>query len=193
MSGLRDYLVDKKTAVTAARERVTHTNPVPKRVEAKVRVEGRSGVRRVQVRGHQFLTDSGPELGGWDLGPSPVETLLGALAGCLAHTIIIQAAVRNIPLDSLEVTVSATSDPRAGHPAHPDVPVHPRDITYEVQIASPESQERIERLVAASEKVCPITSLLVNPQTVAGSVVVTPSTGTPAAALAGAGTNGHAG
>ena len=52
MSGLRDYLVDKKTAVTAARERAAQTNPAPKRVEATVRTEGRSGVRRVQIRGH---------------------------------------------------------------------------------------------------------------------------------------------
>lgn len=193
MSGLREYLVDKKTAVTAAREKVAQTNPGPKRVEAKVRVEGRSGVRRVQIRGHQFLTDSGPEMGGFDLGPSPVETLLGALGGCLAHTIIIQAAVRNIPLDKLEITISATSDPRAGHPAHPDIPVHPQDITYEVQITSPESQERIEHLVAASEKVCPVTSLLVNPQSVTGSVMVTPSESSPAAVLAGAGANGRAG
>ncbi len=59
MSGLREYLVDKKTAVTATRERVAQENPTPKRVEARVRAEGRSGVRRVQIRGHQFLTDSG--------------------------------------------------------------------------------------------------------------------------------------
>ena len=193
MSGLREYLVDKKAAVTAARERVAQSNPAPKRVEAKVRAEGRSGVRRIQIRGHQFLTDSGPEMGGFDLGPSPVEALLGALGGCLAHTIIIQAALRNIPLDSLEITVSATSDPRAGHPAHPDIPVHPRDITYEVQITSPESQERIERLVEASEKVCPITSLLVNPQSVTGSVVVTPSEAAASTEHAGAGANGRAG
>ncbi|MFN8678640.1 MAG: OsmC family protein [Thermomicrobiales bacterium] len=186
MSGLRDYLGDKKTAVTAARERVAQSTPAPKRIEAKVRVEGRSGVRRVPVRGHQFLTDSGPELGGFDLGPSPVETLLSALGGCLVHTSISQAAVRIIPLDSLEITVSATSDPRAGHPAHP------REIAYEVRITSPERQERTARLVEA-EKACPITSLLVNPQSVTGSVVVTPSVIVPAAALAGAGAHDRAG
>ena len=192
MSGLRDYLGDKKTAVTAARERVAQSTPAPKRIEAKVRVEGRSGVRRVPVRGHQFLTDSGPELGGFDLGPSPVETLLSALGGCLVHTSISQAAVRIIPLDSLEITVSATSDPRAGHPAHPDIPVHPREIAYEVRITSPERQERTARLVEA-EKVCHSTSLLVNPQSVTGSVVVTPSVIVPAAALAGAGAHDRAG
>jgi hypothetical protein len=85
MSGLREYLVDKKAAVTAAREHVAQGSPAPKRVEARVRAEGRSGVRRVQIRGHQFLTDSGPEMGGFDLGPSPVETLLGALGVCLAR------------------------------------------------------------------------------------------------------------
>lgn len=185
MSGLRDYLGDKKTAVTAARERVAQSTPAPKRIEAKVRVEGRSGVRRVPVRGHQFLTDSGPELGGFDLGPSPVETLLSALGGCLVHTIIIQAAVRNIPLESLEITVSATSDPRAGHPAHPDVPVHPREIAYEVRITSP------ERLVEA-EKVRPTTSLLVSPQSVTGSVLVTPTVTVPDAARVGAGAHGRA-
>lgn len=189
LSGLRDYLIDKKEAVTVARQKAAEGTATPKRVEAKVRVEGRSGVRRVQIRGHELLADSGPETGGFDLGPSPVEALLGALGGCLAHTILIQAAVRNIPLDALEVTVTATSDPRAGHPAHPEVPVHPRDIAYEVHITSPESQEKVERLVAASEKVCPITSLLVNPQSVSGAVVVSPSA---ASALAGAARNGHA-
>ncbi|MFT4039145.1 MAG: OsmC family protein [Thermomicrobiales bacterium] len=192
MSGLREYLIDKKIAVTAARERVAQGAASPKTVQAKVRAEGRSGVRRVQIRGHQFLTDSGPEMGGFDLGPSPVEALLGALGGCLAHTIIIQAAARNIPLDALEVTVSATADPRAGHPKHPDVPVHPQDITYLVEITSPESPERIEHLVEVSEQVCPITSLLVNPQRVTGSVVVQPSADA-APVTASAATNGRAG
>ncbi len=134
------------------------------------------------------------EMGGFDLGPSPVETLLGALGGCLAHTIIIQAAVRNILLDSLEVTITATlRSPCRTLLAHLDIPVHPQNITYDVQITSPASQDRIERLVEASEKVCPITSLLVNPQLVTGSVVVTPSADAPAAVLAGAGANGRAG
>ncbi|MCA9878255.1 MAG: OsmC family protein [Thermomicrobiales bacterium] len=168
MSGLREYLVDKKAAVAAARQQVEQENSAPRRIEATVRAEGRSGVRRTQIRGHEFLTDSSRELGGFDLGPSPVETLLGALGGCLAHTIIIQAATRDIPLDALEVSVGAVSDPGTNQP---------RDITYQVRITSPENQEKVERLVAAAESVCPITSLLVNPQRVSGSVVVATPTG----------------
>ena len=60
-----------------------------------------------------------------------------------------------------------------------------------MRITSPERQERTARLVEA-EKACPITSLLVNPQTVTGSVV-TPSVIVPDAALAGAGAHGRAG
>ena len=62
-----------------------------------------------------------------------------------------------------------------------------------MRITSPERQERTARLVEAAEKVCPITSLLVNPQSVTGSVLVTLYATVPDAALAGAGANGRAG
>lgn len=173
MTAFRDYLADKRAAVHAARQRVTETNPQPKQVSAIVTASGRDGVRRVRIRDHRSLLDSGVEMGGFDLGPSPVETLLGALGGCLAHTIIVQAAAKDLPLDSVEVEVTATVNPKAGHPSHPDVPVHPTNIAYVARIDSPADPDRIQRLLEAAERVCPVTALLTDPQPVAGSLVHT--------------------
>lgn len=170
MSGVQGYLDAKRTAMRAQRTRVASGEAAPKRVSAQVNVEGRAGVRRVRVRDFQFLTDSGPETGGFDLGPSPVEVLLGALGGCLAHTIVVQAALRGVPLDALSVDVSATVDPRAGHPAHPDVPVHPREIAYVARIDSPADEATVRALLDAAERVCPVTALLTEPQEVTGSL-----------------------
>ncbi|MFM9107522.1 MAG: OsmC family protein [Chloroflexota bacterium] len=171
MSGFRDYLDDKRTAVLAARERVAETTPPPRQVTATVTAADRAGVRRVRIRDHHGLLDSGPEMGGFDLGPSPVESLLGALGGCLAHTIIVQAAARQIPLDAVTVEVAATVDPRAGHPAFPDVPIHPTGITWIARIQSPAETERLTRLVETAERVCPVTALLTEPQPVSGSLI----------------------
>ena len=171
MTAFRDYLADKRAAVQAVRHRVTETNPPPKQIAVSVTATGRDGVRRVSIRDHRQLLDSSIELGGFDLGPSPVETLLGALGGCLAHTIIVQAAARSVPLDGVSIDVSATIDPRAGHPKHPEVPVHPTAITYVARIESPADHATIKRLLESAERVCPITSLLTGAHSVAGNLV----------------------
>lgn len=171
MSELKHYLANKKAAVTAVRARIESEGASPREVKATVHVDRENGVRQISIRHHHLATDSGVEMGGLDLGPSPVETLLGALGGCLAHTILIQAALREVPLDSLEVTVTARSDPRAGHPKHPDVPVHPQDITCDVEIDSSADERTLQRLLAAAERVCPITSLLTLPQAVTTTLV----------------------
>jgi len=175
MPDFRSYLNDKRAAVRATRERNAAAPPAPKRVTATVAAGDGSGVRRVTVRGHRLYLDSGHELGGFDLGPSPVEALLGVLGGCLAHTVMVQASLREIPLDSVEVEVSATIDGRAGLPAFPDVPFWPTDIAYVARIASPAGEAEIRRLLEAAERVCPVTALLTQPQPVTGSLVHVPS------------------
>lgn len=183
MSGLQEYLIEKRAAVRAQRARVERGETPPKRVIARAAADDRSGVRRIAIRGHHLLADSGAETGGFDLGPSPVELLLGALAGCLTHTFMVQAAARGIALDAIATTVSATSDPRAGHPAHPDVPIHPTDIAFTIDVTSQAPREELDAVYAAVERVCPVTALLTQPQPVRGELVHTSST--PAAALAG--------
>jgi uncharacterized OsmC-like protein len=69
--------------------------------------------------------------------------------------------------------VEAEQDPRAGKPGFEDVPIYPHNIRYTVRLSTPASQERIDELHESVEKNCPIYNLLINPQEVQGSVVVT--------------------
>ena len=56
-----------------------------------------------------------------------------------------------MPLDSVEVDVRGTIDPRGGHPGHESTPIWPHDIRYEVQVASSASDAQLDELFAAVE------------------------------------------
>ncbi|MER5436807.1 OsmC family protein [Streptomyces sp. NPDC002588] len=93
----------------------------------------------------------------------------------LAALTAAQAANLRIPLDSLEVEVQADHEPRAGRPGFDEVAIHPRNISYTVRITSPAGEARIRALHETVERKCPIYSLLDNPQSVTGRVVLTSS------------------
>lgn len=183
MSTLREYLVQKREALLARREQAKEEPPSPHTLSARVRAEGRSGVRRIQIRDFQVISDSGPDFAGYNLGPSSPELQLGVLGSCLTHVFLIQAADRDVPLDALEVEVTGQMDPRAGKPGFEEVPVYPHQIAYTVTLQSPASADQISALHAAVEQACPILNLLVNPQQIRGAVQHQRS---PEPALAGA-------
>jgi uncharacterized OsmC-like protein len=54
--------------------------------------------------------DEPPILAGNDLAPNPVEHLLHALASCLTTSMVAHAAVRNIPLRSVESEIEGDID-----------------------------------------------------------------------------------
>ncbi|HEU5100712.1 MAG TPA: OsmC family protein [Roseiflexaceae bacterium] len=175
MSTLREYLGQKRAALLARREAATANGQAPNTLQAKVSAEGRSGVRRIRIRDFQILSDSPPDFAGYNLGPGSPELQLGVLGSCLTHIFLIQAADRQVPLDSLEVEVSGQMDPHAGQPGHEQVPVYPHNIRYTVHITSTASQEEIAALHEAVERACPILNLLVNPQQISGRIELTSS------------------
>lgn len=174
MSTLREFLYQKRDALRTRRDAVAAgpQSQQPRVLEARVTAEGRSGVRRIRIRDHQILSDSGPELAGYDFGPGSPEIQAGVLGSCLTHIFEIQAAEREIWLDALAVEVRAIQDFRAGQPGFEDVPRWPHQFTYTVIIESDEPEDRIRELHQAVEDVCPILNLLVYPQTIAGSVTL---------------------
>ncbi len=171
MSNLNEYLAQKRQALLQRREQAKANGTGPHTLRATARVEGRSGVRRIRIRDFQILSDSGPDFAGYDLGPSSPELQLGVLGSCLTHVFLIQAAQREVPLDSLEVEITAQIDPRSGQPGYEHVPVYPHNISYTVHITSPAPQEEIAALHEAVERACPILNLLINPQQIHGTVV----------------------
>lgn len=175
MTTLRAYLEQKRAAIEARRERARQEPPQPHQISARVSAEGRSGIRRIRIRDHQVISDSGPDFAGYDLGPSSPELQLGVLGSCLTHVFLIQAADLGVPLDSLSVEISGQLDPRAGKPGFETVPVYPHNIAYDVRVESPASSDEIAALHAAVERACPILNLLLNPQEIRGNVQHVPS------------------
>jgi len=174
VSTLIEYLVQKRRALLERRARIAEGRLGPVALRASATAEGRSGVRRIRVRDFQVITDSPPDFAGYDLGPSSPELQLGVLGSCLNHSYLIQAAALEIPIESIEVVVEGTIDPRAGSSGFETVPVYPQNISYVVKIGSSASEADLERLSVAVERACPILNLLRNPQIVTGRVDAAP-------------------
>lgn len=164
MTTLNHYLSEKRDAVLAREARIDNGQAAPVALAARVSAEGRSGVRRIRIRDHQVISDSPPDFAGYNLGPSSPELQLGVLGSCVTHIFLIQAAQRQVPIESLEVEVSGRIDPRGGRPGFEDTPFWPHDIGYVVHLSSPASTEQVQALFAAVEATCPILNLLKNPQ-----------------------------
>lgn len=176
MSNLREYLLQKRAALLEGRQTAGVTDG-PHLLQAKVTAEGRSGVRRIRIREHQILSDSSPGFAGYNFGPGSPELQLGVLGSCLTHIFLIQAADRQVPLDSLEVEVTCELEPRAGQDGFEHVPPYPYNIEYTVHVESPASAEDIASLHAVVEAMCPVLNLLINPQKIKGTVALTGMTG----------------
>lgn len=170
MSTLNEYLAQKRDAYAIIKATASNPDTKPRPIAARVSAEGRSGVRRIRIRDFQVISDSPPDFAGYDLGPSSPELQIGVIGSCVTHITLIQAADLGIPLESLSVEVNAEIDPRAGKPGFETIAVHPQNIHYTLKVVSTASREDIERLHAQVERVCPILSLLRNPQTIVGSI-----------------------
>src|SRR5450830_337962 len=170
MTTLNHYLSEKRSAVLVREALIDAGNAAPVALQAKVSAEGRSGVRRIRIRDHQVISDSPPDFAGYNLGPSSPELQLGVLGSCVTHIFLIQAAHRQVPVDSLEVEVNGKIDPRGGRPGYEDIPIYPHDIGYTVHLVSPAGKEAVQALFEAVEKTCPILNLLKNPQTIRAEI-----------------------
>jgi uncharacterized OsmC-like protein len=186
--GLREYLKYKRIAVLWRENRTARPNARPSaqanatdsvvRRERKpqldqlhVEIDPISGVRLLHIRHFNLLHDSPIEYGGRDLGPSALEHQLGVLTSCITHITEIQAASRQIVLDSLSISAEGIYDPRAGRPGFEDVPAYPHEIHYTVHYRSPHPYEDIVALRDAVEAVCPIYNLLLAEQKIEGRIV----------------------
>jgi uncharacterized OsmC-like protein len=172
--GLREYLKYKRKAYLYKQEQRSQGGdafPAEPRITAHIKVEGATGVRRAHIREFEILHDNPPYLAGHDLGPSAQEHQLGVLTSCITHITLIQAAAREIPLDTLEVSVKGTVDYRAGRKGFENTAAFLHDISYTIHVKAPVTYEKIVELRNAVEDVCPIYNLLKNQQVIKGKIV----------------------
>lgn len=174
--GLRDFLIEEKIPAVQGRRDRRDAEPAqpsqPRALVAHTRVEPRTGLRQTFLGEdgyHQQLHDSAPGLLGYGLAPTVEEHLIGVTGTCITHIFEVQAAARNVALDSLELTVHAELTPRFGKGV--TAPARFRNITYNVRIDSPESEQTIDELRQSVEATCPLYNLVKDEQKLEGRVV----------------------
>src|SRR5487761_687257 len=115
----------------------------------------KEGNRDVKVRVGNFdlIIDHPIEQKGTDLGPTPSEVLLSALAGCFTGTLVPIARAMSIPIESVSLKVSAVK----GEKEYESL----RSIDIWVKII-PEVQdkERLRKLIEQAKKNCTISNTL---------------------------------
>lgn len=126
-----------------------------------------TGVRKLRMRDWEIIGDSGPDFGGWSLGPSSPELFCGVISTCLTHTYLIAAASLDVPLDRVEVTVSSTNNDAHFLGITGDDPDVPYDITARVSLeAEDATAEQVATLHAYAAERCPLSKLVREPNTV---------------------------
>lgn len=173
--GLREFISEEKRPAVLAKKAQAATREKasePNTLIARAHVEPRTGLRRVFLGKdgyHQQLHDNAPNLLGYGLAPTVEEHVLGVTTTCLAHIFEVQAATRNVLLDSLEVIADADLTPRFGKDLA--TPARYTNIRYKARIASPASEQEITALRDAVEATCPLYNLVKDAQTLEGKIV----------------------
>lgn len=130
----------------------------------------RSRVELVTDSGHSISTDVPKAMGGQDLAPQPVETLLAALLGCTQATAVYvgrQMRPERVLIDRIEFNVSASRDERGALELpidqNPSVPARVQSVTGEVTVYAKKfiSAQQLELLREQTEVRCPIANLLI--------------------------------
>jgi uncharacterized OsmC-like protein len=105
-----------------------------------------------------------------DRGPTPVETVLAALAGCLTAGVAAVAQNRGIQLKSVKATVEGDHDILGILGGDPEVRNGFNDVRVTFDIDADASKEDIAALVAQSQKRSAVFDALTNPTNVTVSV-----------------------
>lgn len=128
-------------------------------------------VRVTGSRGESITTDMVPSVGGTATAPSPGWLLRAAEASCVATLIAMRAAVLEVTLDALEVTVDSISDDRGLLGLDDDVPAGPLSGRVAVRLtASGADPSVLEEIAHWGVKHCPVCDALERPVPVATEV-----------------------
>jgi uncharacterized OsmC-like protein len=108
-----------------------------------------------------IATDEPIAHGGTGEGPSPLQTVLGALCGCESVTFHRTAAEMGFAYDGIEFSGEYTIDIR-GRLGVREVRPHFQTIRVEAIVTTSESEERLRQVVEETERRCPVFNLVVD-------------------------------
>ena len=124
---------------------------------ATTTVRIRSGVTcDIEDGGWKLVSDESSGDGGAGLGPDAGVLVRAGLGSCLAQGYVIWAALLDVPLDSVEVTVEADYDAVGMYGVDDSVSPGWPAVRYTAVIGSPAPQERVRELVETADRHSPI-------------------------------------
>ena len=106
-----------------------------------------------------FVTDEPVEHGGTGEGPSPLQTVLGALCGCEGVTFNRTAEEMDFSYEGIDFAAAYTIDIR-GRMGKRDVRAHFQTVRVQATVWTDESEERLEQVVTETEARCPVFNLI---------------------------------
>lgn len=106
-----------------------------------------------------FSLDEPSAHGGTDLGPSPLQAVLGALCGCEAVTFGRTAREMDFSYDGINFDAAFTIDIRGRSGVRGVVP-HFQTIKVEARVATNEPEDRLRAVVEETEARCPVFNLI---------------------------------
>lgn len=112
----------------------------------------------VSTESHNWIIDEPAHKGGADLGPTPLESLLGSLAGCETVVLRLVANAINFKYSSLEVDCEGTADLRGARGVHGVRPYFTA-VKLVLTLRTDEPQNRIDLLKRNVELRCPVMNL----------------------------------
>ncbi len=178
---LRDFSARLLAALDQAGKSPEQKQPVT--FSASVTAEGRTGIRHLRIRDFQFLSDGAVNAGEYNLGAGSWPSLVGVLGGAVAQDFLIQAAIKGIPLDSLEVIFTSTPGPAPSWTGK--TITYPRDLAYTAYIVSPASDAELEDLRKTVERESAVLTLVREKQDIPHAEIIYTQTPKDRPALAG--------
>lgn len=106
----------------------------------------------VEIGGHHFIVDAGPEVGGNDLGPRPKPLMLASLAGCTGMDVVSMLTKMRQTWTRFQVRVEADLTDE-----HPKVY---KDFTIIFEIDGDVDAGRLARAIALSrDRYCGVSAM----------------------------------
>ena len=150
----------KKTLQHFARDFLSRTEPM-EAVSVQLRRQSRFTHEGITAKGHSVHLDEPREFGGTGRSPDPAEHLLAAVGSSLSVTLTAHAALRDIPIESLELRLQGRIDGRSffdprAWPGRGGV----RDITIELTLVTPAPRGQIAELLRDALRASPVVASL---------------------------------
>ncbi len=123
-------------------------------METKVSWKGKLAFQGQTEAGHQILMDVKPDAGGEGKGPSPMELVLVALAGCTAMDIVVIMRKKRVDLHSLNIKVDG--ERASAHPKY----FTKINVTYNFEGKDLREEDIKQAVELSRDKYCSVSAML---------------------------------